>query len=126
MSRDEFVMAMRPVIPTENAATAGENFQNTTLRPVLKLQHDALVTVFSMHHREIEFPSEPTMLRQFIQARVSADHVLSNTLTGMVIGLFTTDELFSYREHRTEINKRIRHLLVTRIFDGITQNNGYT
>ena len=38
--------ALRPTIATAPAATADERFQNTALRPVLKLQHDLLLAVF--------------------------------------------------------------------------------
>ena len=43
--RDAAFRALRPTIPTEPAASPAEAFLHETLRPVLKLQNDALLDV---------------------------------------------------------------------------------
>ncbi|MBF4984411.1 hypothetical protein FNJ87_08750, partial [Nonlabens mediterrranea] len=48
-NRDEYLVALRPEIPNARVSdemSIDEQFQNRTLRPIAKLQHDLLIAVF--------------------------------------------------------------------------------
>ncbi|GAK89105.1 hypothetical protein JCM19297_3629 [Nonlabens ulvanivorans] len=48
-NRDEYLVALRPEIPNARVSddmSVEEQFQNRTLRPIAKLQHDLLIAVF--------------------------------------------------------------------------------
>jgi len=50
--RDQNLKVLRPLIPTiseKNITSDSEQFQNKTLRPILKLQHDLLLQIFQQN-----------------------------------------------------------------------------
>jgi len=97
-----------------------EDFQNKTLRPVLKLQNDVIVLLFKNHTQKnaIDFSNKDLVFEK-VQHILKKDAVLKNKLIGVVIGMFTVDELQIYQTAASEFNKRILSMLAQRISDNL-------
>ena len=122
-SRDQFVLKLRAEIPSiENlgTTTAIEVFQNNSLRPILKFQNDALVQVFllDLSSKKIDlktFNSKKRLL--LIDTHLRTNSNLRQLLLGMVIALFSIDEIEFYNIVYKDLNKRILSMLKTRLKD---------
>lgn len=97
--------------------SAEEFFQNETLRPIMKLQNDLLLAVFQnyivkskVHYKQ--FSIEKKFV--FIENAVKKDINFSNSLKGIVIGLFTLEEYNRYIANSSALTKRITNLLIER------------
>ena len=119
-NRDQHLLALRPQLGLSlEQSTEMERFQNETLRPVLKLQHDALLAFFIAHVRAHYGNSFEHMIpidqQQFIAKTLRSDLVLRNQLIGMALGQFTLPELAFYTQHTDELRRRLTSLLVQRV-----------
>jgi hypothetical protein len=95
-----------------------EVFQNATLRPILKLQNDLIVLVFQNYVNQIKLPFNGFTVEKkmsSIATIISKDIQLQNTLKGIVIGLFTTEEYHYYSKTISNSNKRIKAMLIERL-----------
>ena len=95
-----------------------EDFQNTTLRPIIKLQHDLLVVyvkeyLINSKKRFEEFSNEKKI--EILTLVFKKDNSLKTELKGIIIGHFTTDEFLIYCTNKTEFNKRILNMIRQRI-----------
>ena len=95
-----------------------EDFQNTTLRPIIKLQHDLLVVyvkeyLINSKKRFEEFSNVKKI--EILTLVFKKDNALKTELKGIIIGHFTTDEFFIYCTNKTEFNKRILAMIRQRI-----------
>jgi hypothetical protein len=105
-------------IPILEAITAIENFQNQTLRPILKLQNEVYLAVFSMYasKQKIELSAlSKEKKRGFIEQSLQKDIALKNIMIGITIGLFSSEELETYGVESKEFNKRIASMVTERI-----------
>ncbi|WP_026994026.1 hypothetical protein [Flectobacillus major] len=117
-SRD-FLLAIRPnlpqVLPTESVL---EQFQNTTLRPILKLQNDLLVAIFRQYIvvRKGQFYalSEKEQI-QYIEQVVKKDMKFKHYLEGIISAYFTLDEYQIFLSHEEELTKRLINMLIQRL-----------
>ena len=122
-SRDQFILKLRAEIPSiENlgTTTAVEVFQNNSLRPILKFQNDALVHVFllDLSSKKIDLKTFNSKKRQLlIDKHLRTNSNLRQLLLGMVIALFSIDEMEFYNSVYKELNKRIFLMLKTRLND---------
>ncbi len=113
---------MRPTIPTLPTDSPEEAFQNTTLRPILKQQHELLVVVMRhyLEKRKVRLESIPAAQRfEKIKELVTRDNRLRGLLFGMVVGHFTPEEVGYYVENEGGVNRRITNLLVERLRGGL-------
>jgi hypothetical protein len=119
-SRNQFLKEFRgEMLGSINAqSSADEFFQNQTLRPILKLQNDLFLEVFSnyiaksktdFHHFSID------KKLKFIENSIQKDIKFRNSLKGIVIGLFTVEEYKKYIQNSSSLNKRMMGMLVERI-----------
>ena len=60
---------------------------------------------------------------QFIEQSIKQDVKFKNLMIGIVIGLFSLDELEFYQTHETELNRRITTMLVQRLKSMLDQFN---
>jgi len=118
-NRSELLKKIRPTIEIDNAkATDSEVFQGATLRPVLKLQNDLIISLFNNYLSEHKFEVKNMTDSKKIE---HINHTLKNNLqlkqllSGSVIGQFTDEELAFYYLDKKEISKRIVMLLIERI-----------
>ena len=112
-------LTMRPQIPTalvNDNMTLDEKFQNTTLRPVIKMQHDLLfVRLESELHQATCQDLTKEGKKQFIQNVLFKGNALRSEIVGMITGCFTLEEYGFYRENATAINKRMIQIVIERV-----------
>lgn len=123
--RDTELLRLRPEIPSARVSenmSRDEQFQNKTLRPIAKLQDDLLVLVFRNYiqkHKNpfYEFSVEKKV--QFIENAVQKDIKFRNSLKGIMIGQFTTQEYETYILNSSSLNKRMMNIVKERIIGNI-------
>ncbi|TGE09847.1 hypothetical protein [Hymenobacter fodinae] len=120
---DAALLALRPPVtaelPAAPAATVAD-FLHRTLRPVLKLQNERLLAVIAdfLHDHHIPFRAASVAEQQRLVAELLWRNTkLRYTLIGLVVGMFTTEELGFYRTQRSELNRRLLELAVRRAHD---------
>lgn len=120
-NRDQNLKSLRPLIPTiseENVTSDSEHFQNITLRPILKLQHDLLIQIFQQYviHRKNVFQKlSPEKKLEYIENNIRKDLTFRSLLIGTVVGHFTNEEYQIYSQNETELRKRLINMLIERI-----------
>jgi hypothetical protein len=113
------ILAIRPQlnIAVDNA-TEIEKFQNLTLRPILKFQHNLLTFQFQMYieKRKKKFRGmDISDQKKYIHHTIKTDNHFKNELIGMVIGLFTIEELTFFKANENELKRRISEMTIQRI-----------
>src|SRR5680860_1050010 len=101
-TRDQYILQSRPEIPSARVSLnmcAAEQFQNKTLRPVIKFQNDLLLESF----------------RNYTQK----DKKFRNSLKGMILGQFTIEEYSFYTTNSSALNKRMMNLVIERIQENV-------
>jgi hypothetical protein len=105
-------------LPNSEATTPAEIFQNQTLRPILKLQNDLCISLFTNYairqnsdFNALSSAKKAVMIEQSLQK----DNVLKNTFIGMTIGMFTAEEMEVYISNSKVFNKRIITMLIERL-----------
>ncbi len=111
---------IRPTLnlPLLENATVDENFQNHTLRPILKLQNEIYLTIFRNYalKQNSDFTTDSFEKKlNFIQQSLQSDIVLKNTFLGITVGMFTEMELEVYMKSRKHFNRRINAMLIERL-----------
>ncbi len=102
---------------TEQSSTE-EIFQNKTLRPILKFQNDLFIEVFmnyAVKQKGVFFTLSPDKKMAYIENTIQRDIKFRNSLKGMVIGLFTTEEYNTYIKNSSNLNKRMMNMLIERL-----------
>lgn len=105
-------------LPNSETTTPAEIFQNQTLRPVLKLQNNLYLLLFTSYalRQKADFNSLSAFKKQmFIEQSLQKDVVLKNTFIGMTIGMFILEELEVYQSDSKVFNKRIITMLIDRL-----------
>jgi methyltransferase-like protein len=116
----------RPVIEDliKENMSALELFQNQTLRPVIKMQHDLLIASFNRYKlkRKIDFS---TLTEQKVRSKVKAAFVkdinYKNLTLGFIIGVSSLEEYALYSLNASELNKRIIQIVIQRVQDSLTE-----
>jgi hypothetical protein len=114
---------IRPQIDTKDTTlNPAEEFQNKTLRPILKLQHDLLLAIFEdmLEKRKVNIGHLPVEQKEAqIRHRLSKDNKLRYVLLGTVIGQFTTEEYAVYLSMEAEAKKRTFNMIAMRLLDAL-------
>jgi hypothetical protein len=117
--REENLISIRPVLNIETAESSViEQFQNVTLRPILKFQHDLYVAMFRnyIEKRKNTFIDLSKGQRlAYILTSIKDDFKLKNRLLGVTIGHFTVAEFAIFSENEAELTRRFTALLVQRL-----------
>jgi len=116
----------RPVLEDliKDNMSALELFQNQTLRPVIKMQHDLLIASFNAYKakRKIDFSS---LIDQKKRSKTKAVFVkdinYKNLNLGFIIGAFSIEEFAYYSLNASELNKRIIQIVIQRVQDSLTE-----
>jgi hypothetical protein len=119
-NRDNTLLELRgDTIGTVNPmSTAEENFQNKTLRPILKLQNNLFIQVFTNYavkQKNVFFTLTPDKKMVYIENTIQRDIKFRNSLKGIVIGLFTLEEYSQYILNSSNLNKRMMNMLIERL-----------
>ena len=119
-SRDEFISQFRgeSLGKFDNQLSVEEEFQNKTLRPILKLQNDLIIQVFKnyLNQNRIHFDNLSLDKKMnTIENVITKDSQLQNTYKGLIIAFFNLEEYQMYSTISSGLNKRIRSMLIERI-----------
>lgn len=121
--RSQSLLQIRPQIVSgtiTNMTGFDEQFQNQTLRPVLKFQNPLLLAAFRNYigkhkNRFYELCLEKRM--EYVETAIQKDIKFRNSLKGMIIGQFTEEEYGLYIKNSSALNKRMMNMVVVRIKD---------
>ena len=109
----------RPDILTEpTAISPAEQFQNQTLRPILKHLNGLIMSYFRHHYpkRKVNFARlTETDKLAYIEQAMRDDTRLRLTLVGMVLGQFTPDEWAAFVPLEAVASRRIQNLIIQRL-----------
>lgn len=116
----------RPVLEDliKDNMSALELFQNQTLRPVIKMQHDLLIASFNTYKakRKIDFSSLTDQKKRSNTKAVFVKDINYKNLTlGFIIGAFSLEEFAYYSLNASELNKRIIQIVIQRVQDSLTE-----
>ncbi len=119
-------LEIRPFIKGLNTNNIGseEQFQNETLRPIIKLQHDLLVVYFKAYllSKKCKFNELSELKRiAFISSTFQKDNAFKSEIKGIIIGQFTVSEFEIYCSNKNDFNKRILKMVEQRIISVIEQ-----
>ena len=109
---------MRPEIITQPSESVVENFQNQTLRPILKQQNELLLAVFKQYisvRKGAFYKISETEQLEYISHSVKRDMKFKHYLEGIISGHFTLEEYRLFLENEEELTKRLINLLVQRL-----------
>lgn len=123
--RDKDLVRLRPEIPSAKVSenmSRDEQFQNKTLRPVVKLQNDLLIAVFKNYikkHKNAFYSFSIEKKLMFVENAIQKDIKFRNSLKGMIIGQFSIEEYLVYVENSSALNKRMMNIVKERMFSNI-------
>lgn len=117
----------RPNIPSINqtaSSSAEERFQNTTLRPIIKMQHDLLIAFFRhyLSSKKIVFQNLADQQKiDLISKAMKQDMHFRNELKGLIIGHFSIEEYQDYLNVQRDLNKRIFSIVEQRLGNSLDE-----
>lgn len=116
------LLILRPVIAKATIEASGsvEAFQNSTIRPIIKLQHDVILWVFD-NEKQFQFAIANSKneedYRRIASVWLQKQPKVRNLLLGVIIGHFTLEEMRQYQLIKQELNKRIIQMILQRLTD---------
>lgn len=123
--RDQYLLDLRPQILSAKLSenmSIEERFQNTTLRPVIKLQADLLIEVFRNYinkHKNVFYELTLEKRIDYIENAIHKDMKFRNSVKGMIIGQFTSNEYALYIQNSSALNKRLMNIVKERLLNNI-------
>lgn len=118
-------LSIRPTIATIavlDDTSDEEKFQNETLRPILKMQHDLLIAFFNHYvaSKKIPFANlDALKQKETIESIFKTDHAFKTEVKGLIIGQFTVEEFTAYAPQAAAQNKRMIAMLKQRLLSTI-------
>jgi len=125
-SRDE-LLVLRPSIPSIDlvaSSSVAEQFQQETIRPLLKFQNHLLIAAFKayvMAQKGVFFTLSDAEGAAYIEERFRKDPYLKHFFMGMLVGHFTMDEYHRFVSCEKEIRKRTIDMLIHRLQDQLIE-----
>lgn len=119
------LLSIRPQIlsaKVNERMSTEEQFQNKTLRPILKLQHPLFIEVFKNYivkHKSVFYDLSLEKRIDYIENAIHKDMKFRNSLKGMVIGQFTIEEYTQYIKNSSALNKRMMNMVKERLLSNI-------
>ena len=124
-SRSKNIIELRPKLPADLISlniSENEQFQNSTLRPILKFQHEVFMEITKNYisSTKPKFYEETAEKREtFIRASLTKNTTLKQRLVGIVIGHMSLSELKYFLINQSEFTKRITQMITNRIVDSL-------
>ena len=124
-ARNQNLLNIRPDILTATLnknMSNDEHFQNVTARPIIKLQHDLFIEVFKNYiakHKNVFYELSLENKLNYIENAIHKDMKFRNSVKGMIIGQFTTDEYLLYIQNSSALNKRMMNIVKERLLSHI-------
>jgi NAD-specific glutamate dehydrogenase len=104
----------------QNGTLQSEQFQNTTLRPILKFQNGIILAQFKKYLAKFK-PTfnayNQSAQRNYIEDVLKTDPKIKNSLIASVVSMMTLDEYEFYCTNKIDANKRIVQMLTQRLKD---------
>jgi hypothetical protein len=123
MNRDQSLSELRPDLGLETThSTPVEQFQNQTLRPILKLQHELLLAVFRQHiakYPQVYERLSAAERADWVARALQEDQRLRHRMAGLVIGHFTLAEWEQFVLAEPEYMRRLIQMLIQRLNQGL-------
>ena len=120
MRKEDKLLGLREEILTKKSEqTPIEQFQNKTIRPILKYQHTILIVFFNANvHVQYIVSANYSLLKKQNQLKLFASKQLAfrAQLLGIVTGLFTDDEFEFYLSEKVNLDKRIANMILERFY----------
>ena len=112
-------MKERPILslPTVSS-TPEETFQNEVLRPILKMQHDILLSLFNDYCKKYKVNldnKDQTTKTQLITHNLKQNKLLRALFTGIIVGQMSSPEIEQYLQNSNEYNRRMMDMICQRI-----------
>lgn len=120
-TRDIYLEKLRPrvdIAAPGPETTPEEQFQNETLRPVIKAQNDLLVESFRNYietHKNAYHKLSAESKLEYIENTIHKDIKYRNSLKGMIVGLFTLEEYHFYAANSSALSRRMMQLVRQRL-----------
>ncbi len=124
-NRETNLLAIRPQLLNAKVSenmSYDEQFQNKTIRPIIKLQSDLLIEVFKNYIKKRKNTFYELSLEKrfdFIENAIQKDMKFRNSLKGMIIGQFTVEEYQIYTKNSSALNKRMMNIVKERLQDNV-------
>jgi len=119
MEYQKWLIEIRPeIIIKSTDFSLTEQFQNLTIRPILKLLNNSIIAFSKsfLASLEITFKNKTANEIESLISNLFNKHpTFKIYLIGMIISYLTKEELSIYLDYRKEINKRIYILLHERL-----------
>ena len=115
----------RPIVNIDNKPEIhleNELFQNEVLRPILKMQHEITLKLFSNHIDNLGIAwkdLKKSKKNQYVENQLSKNIQFKNLVIGVVAGQFNELEMDKYLLDSREYNKRILQMTIQRIVSTI-------
>ncbi|MEJ6776841.1 MAG: glyoxalase [Crocinitomicaceae bacterium] len=121
-------ISIRPIITTiqPSSVTSIEFFQNQTLRPIIKLQHAIVISLFRniLIQKKRNFTElDNSVKKEFITNEIRKNIPLRNQLLGSILGMFTEDEFIRYTTFKSDIDRRVINICIERLHNSLEQLN---
>lgn len=123
--RENDLVKARPQISPNSISenmSSDERFQNSTLRPVIKLQSPLLIAAFRNYitkRKNVFYDLSLEKRLLYIENAIQKDMKFRNSLKGMIIGQFTLKEYQEYIQNSSPLNKRMMNIVVERLKDNV-------
>jgi len=123
--RSPNLLQIRPQIlsaKVNSAMSFDEQFQNRTLRPIIKLQNQLLVAAFQNYiskHKNKYYELSLENQLGYIENAIQKDIKFRNSLKGMIIGQYTVEEYEVYIKNSSALNKRMMNMVIDRLKDQV-------
>jgi hypothetical protein len=101
-----------------DAMSKDEQFQNASLRPILKMQHEVISSMVSEYlkmKKNTFYNLSKEQKPKYLKETLLADRNVLHELRGIIIGMFSSEEMTYYLDNKSAVNKRIQSLLLQRI-----------
>ncbi len=118
--RSQSLLSLRPEINyNEDISAELESFQNHTIRPILKFQHQLTIQLLYSNrlYPKISKLEERSAYTKAIKELLSNDNAIRNQLIGIVLGMMTVEEYTVYETLKSEYKKRIFSMQAKRYVD---------
>jgi hypothetical protein len=99
-----------------------ELFQNKTIRPIIKMQHELLIVFLEkyLQKRKIDLSILSIEKKKLkIKSILEKDIQFRNMILGSILGHFSLEEYQSYSTTASEMNKRIIQITIQRFQDSL-------
>lgn len=118
---EELKQQIRPTISSIIVApnmSSEETFQNSILRPIIKLQHNLILAYFEQYLKvkKTDFKALTTIeKKEMTQTLFKTENRLKTELRSLIVAMFTLEEYNDYLSQSTQLNKRINSIIEQRI-----------